>query len=60
MKTVISVRDLEEMVRNGQDVRVLPDDVILTPSAKDFLRDSMWSTTMRTVLPLGNTSKSRQ
>ena len=45
MKTVISVRDLEEMVRNGQDVRVLPDDVILTPSAKDFLRDYDRSTT---------------
>ena len=27
------------MVRNGQDVRVLPDDVLLTPSARDFLRD---------------------
>ena len=39
MKTVISVRDLEDMVRNGQDVRVLPDDVLLTPSARDFLRD---------------------
>ena len=39
MKQVISVRDLEEMQRNGKDVRVLPDDAILTPSARDFLRD---------------------
>ena len=39
MKQVISVRDLEEMLRNGKDVRVLPDDAILTPSARDFLRD---------------------
>jgi L-fuculose-phosphate aldolase len=39
MKQVISVRDLEEMQRNGKDVRALPDDVILTPSARDFLRD---------------------
>jgi L-fuculose-phosphate aldolase len=39
MKNVISVRDLEEMVRQGQDPRNLPQDVILTPSAKDFLRD---------------------
>src|ERR1051325_11486723 len=39
MKQVISVRDLEEMVRNGRDVRSLSDDVILTPSARDFLRD---------------------
>ena len=39
MKQVISVRDLEEMQRAGQDVRALPDDVILTPSARDFIRD---------------------
>jgi len=39
MKQVISVRDLEEMQRNGKDVRQLPEDVILTPSARDFLRD---------------------
>jgi L-fuculose-phosphate aldolase len=39
MKQVISVRDLEEMVRSGKDVRSLPDNVILTPSARDFLRD---------------------
>lgn len=39
MKTVISVRDLEEMVRQGRDVRALPADAILTPSARDFLRE---------------------
>ncbi len=39
MKQVISVRDLEEMLRNGKDVRALPDDALLTPSARDFLRD---------------------
>jgi L-fuculose-phosphate aldolase len=39
MKQVISVRDLEEMQRNGKDVRMLPEDVILTPSARDFLRE---------------------
>jgi L-fuculose-phosphate aldolase len=39
MKQVISVRDLEEMLRNGKDVRALPDNAILTPSARDFLRD---------------------
>ncbi|HZO86519.1 MAG TPA: class II aldolase/adducin family protein [Verrucomicrobiae bacterium] len=39
MKQVISVRDLEEMVRGGQDVRSLPNDALLTPSARDFLRD---------------------
>lgn len=39
MKQVISVRDLEEMMRKGGDVRSLPNDVLLTPSARDFLRD---------------------
>jgi L-fuculose-phosphate aldolase len=39
MKQVISVRDLEEMVRNGKELRSLPEDVLLTPSARDFLRD---------------------
>jgi L-fuculose-phosphate aldolase len=38
MKQVISVKDLEEMVRGGKDVRSLPEDVLLTPSARDFLR----------------------
>ena len=39
MKQVISVRDLEEMVRGGTDVRSLPQDALLTPSARDLLRD---------------------
>jgi len=39
MKQIISVRDLEEMLRNGGDVRSLPNDALLTPSARDFLRD---------------------
>src|SRR6266404_9391948 len=39
MKQIISVRDLEEMLRNGKDVQSLPGDALLTPSAKDFLRD---------------------
>jgi len=39
MKQVISVRDLEEMLRNGKDVRVLPHDALVTPSARDFLRE---------------------
>jgi len=37
MKNIISLRDLENMVRNGQDVHNLPADAILTPSARDFL-----------------------
>jgi L-fuculose-phosphate aldolase len=39
MKQVISVRDLEEMLRSGKDLQALSDDAILTPSARDFLRD---------------------
>src|SRR5208282_4465494 len=39
MKQVISVRDLEEMLRNGKDARSLPADALLTPSARDFLRE---------------------
>jgi len=39
MKQVISVRDLEEMLRGGKDPRALPAEVLLTPSARDFLRE---------------------
>jgi L-fuculose-phosphate aldolase len=39
MRQVISLRDVEEIVRNGKDVRALPADALLTPSARDFLRD---------------------
>ena len=39
MKQVISVKDLEEIVRRGGDARQLPADALLTPSARDFLRD---------------------
>jgi L-fuculose-phosphate aldolase len=37
MKNIISLRDVENMVHNGQDVRNLPAEAILTPSARDFL-----------------------
>lgn len=39
MKQIISVRDLEELVRNGTGLSSLPDDALLTPSARDFLRE---------------------
>jgi L-fuculose-phosphate aldolase len=39
MKQVISIRDLEEMLRSGKDVRSLPADALLTPSARDLLRE---------------------
>ena len=39
MSRVISVRDIQEMVRNGQGAGSIPADAILTPSARDFLND---------------------
>jgi len=39
MKQVISVKDLEEMLRGGKDPRAVPAEALLTPSARDFLRD---------------------
>jgi len=39
MKQVISVRDVEDMLRAGKDPRSLPEDALVTPSARDFLRD---------------------
>ena len=40
MSQVISVRDIQEMMRNGQDVQNPPADAIVTPSARDFLHES--------------------
>ena len=39
MKSVISVKDLERMQREGKSLSSLPADAILTPSARDFLND---------------------
>lgn len=39
MKTVISAKDIEELLAEGGDVKSLPTNAILTPSAKDLLRD---------------------
>lgn len=39
MSTVISAKDIENIVAKGGDVTQLPADAILTPSAKDLLRD---------------------
>ncbi len=39
MSTVISAKDIENIVARGGDVTKLPADAILTPSAKDLLRD---------------------
>src|ERR1700709_230039 len=39
MKTVISVKEVEEMIRRGDNVAALTADAILTPSARDLLPD---------------------
>jgi len=39
MKTVVSARDIEELIRSGGDANSVPADAILTPSARDLLRD---------------------
>lgn len=51
MKHVISVRDLEEMLRKGGDVRALPADALLTPSARDLLRDLEFNSSVRFAVP---------
>ena len=38
MSRVISIRDIQEMVRNGQGISI-PDDALVTPSARDFLSE---------------------
>src|SRR5881227_2648184 len=39
MKTVISARDIEELLAKGGSASSLPSDAIFTPSARDLLRD---------------------
>jgi L-fuculose-phosphate aldolase len=39
MKQVVSVKDLQEMVRTGKDTRSLPADALITPAARDFLNE---------------------
>ena len=39
MRNVISIRDLQDMVRKGQDLKNLPADAIITPSARDYLHE---------------------
>jgi L-fuculose-phosphate aldolase len=38
MSRLISVRDIQEMIRSGQGVTI-PDDALITPSARDFLSE---------------------
>jgi L-fuculose-phosphate aldolase len=48
MKKIISAKDIEEMLRKGGDVKsIATADAILTPSARDLLRDLDGPTTVR-------------
>ena len=38
MKIIVSAKEVEELLRNGGDVKSLSADAILTPSARDLLR----------------------
>jgi L-fuculose-phosphate aldolase len=39
MKNVISAKDIEDLIRKGGNLKSLPADAILTPSARDLLRE---------------------
>src|SRR5271170_7862620 len=39
MKIIVSAKEIEELLRNGGDVKSLPADAIFTPSARDLLRE---------------------
>ena len=39
MPAVITAKDIEELIAKGGDPKGLPSDAILTPSAKDVLRE---------------------
>src|SRR5881396_255512 len=39
MKTVISAKDIEDVLRRGGELESLPADAVYTPSARDLLHD---------------------
>lgn len=41
MKKVISTREVEDMLRQGVDLSTIPADALLTPSARDLVRDAL-------------------
>jgi L-fuculose-phosphate aldolase len=57
MSKVISLRDVQDMVRNGQDVKSIPGDAIVTPSARDLLHDLQMNAGKNPApIPTGNQS----
>lgn len=60
MKNVISLRDVEQMVKSGQDVGSLPADAILTPSARDYLHElELNGVTKASAAPSASTSATK-
>jgi L-fuculose-phosphate aldolase len=57
MKQIISVRDLEEMVRSGKSLDSLPAEALLTPSARDYLREHETTPSQKSN-PSSNSAKS--
>ena len=43
MSQVISIRDIQDMIRDGKNLNNFPADAILTPSARELIQD--WETT---------------
>jgi len=41
MKKVYSLRDVEDMIRRGESLAAIPADAILTPSARDLVREQL-------------------
>jgi L-fuculose-phosphate aldolase len=56
MRTVISARDIEELLANGGNAASLPADALITPSARDLLRDLENRTTRKSEAPANNGS----
>ena len=44
MKTLYTAKDIEAMLRNGEDLSSIPDSAKLTPSAKDLVRQAKGGT----------------
>ncbi len=54
MKTVFSARDIEELLGKGGSVNSIPADAILTPSAKDLLRDLQMRNGRANIVPVSS------
>jgi L-fuculose-phosphate aldolase len=40
MKSLVTAKDIEELLRKGGDLKTLPADALYTPSARDLLREA--------------------